>query len=86
MLKSNPKPMTLSQITNTKILSLNTSKLKQFLSLKMSIEQIFTMEKSQRTKFQKKKKKKTLTLKKISKNKKFFTMRISTNHLNKKYS
>ena len=47
--------MTLSQITNTKILSLNTTKLKQFLSLKMSIEQIFTMEKSQRTKFQKKK-------------------------------
>jgi hypothetical protein len=34
ILKSNPKPMTLSQITNTKILSLNTSKLKQFLSLK----------------------------------------------------
>jgi hypothetical protein len=57
ILKSNPKPMTLIQITNTKILSLNKSKLKQFLSLKMSIEQIFTMEKSQRTKFQKKKKK-----------------------------
>jgi hypothetical protein len=55
ILKSNPKPMTLSQITNTKILSLNTSKLKQFLSLKMSIEQIFRMEKSQTTKFQKKK-------------------------------
>jgi hypothetical protein len=53
ILKSNPMPMTLSQITNTKILSLNTSKLKQFLSLKMSIEQIFTIEKSQRTKFQK---------------------------------
>jgi hypothetical protein len=33
-LKSDPEPMTLSQITNTKILSLNTSKLKQFLSLK----------------------------------------------------
>jgi hypothetical protein len=32
--KSNPEPMTLSQITNTKILSFNTSKLKQFLSLK----------------------------------------------------
>jgi flagellar biosynthesis protein FliP len=55
ILKSNPKPMTLSQITNTKILSLNTSKLKQFLSLKMSIEQIFTMEKSERTKKKKKK-------------------------------
>jgi hypothetical protein len=82
ILKSNPKPMTLSQITNTKILSLNTSKLKQFLSLKMSIEQIFTMEKSQRTKFQKKLKK----LKKISKNKKFFTMRISKNANNKKSS
>jgi hypothetical protein len=82
ILKSDSKPMTLSQITKTKILSLTTSKLKPFLSLKMSIEQIFTMEKSQGTKFQKKKK----TLKKISKNKKFFTMRISTNHLNKKYS
>jgi hypothetical protein len=34
ILKSNPKPMTLSQITNTKILSLNKSKPKQFLSLK----------------------------------------------------
>jgi hypothetical protein len=34
MLKSDPEPKTLSQITNTKILSLNTSKLKQFLSLK----------------------------------------------------
>jgi hypothetical protein len=34
ILKSDPEPMTLSQITNTKILSLNTSKLKQFLSLK----------------------------------------------------
>jgi hypothetical protein len=34
ILKSNPEPMTLSQITNTKILSLNMSKLKQFLSLK----------------------------------------------------
>jgi hypothetical protein len=51
ILKSNPKPMTLIQITNTKILSLNTRKLKQFLSPKMSIEQIFTMEKSQGTKF-----------------------------------
>jgi hypothetical protein len=79
ILKSNPKPMTLSQITNTKILSLNTSKLKQFLSLKMSIEQIFRMEKSQTTKFQKKK-----NIKKISKNKKFFTMRISKNANNKK--
>jgi hypothetical protein len=52
ILKSNPKPMTLSQRTITKILSLNMSKFKQFLSLKMSkfkqflslkmsIEQIF---------------------------------------------
>jgi hypothetical protein len=56
ILKSDPKPMTLSQITNTKILSLNTSKLKQFLSLKMSIEQIFTMEQSQRKNLKKKKK------------------------------
>jgi hypothetical protein len=66
ILKSNPKPMTLSQITNTKILSLNTSKLKQFVSLKVSIEQIFIMEQSQRTK---KKKKKKISTKKISKNK-----------------
>ena len=50
-LKSDLKPMILSQITNTKILSLNTSKLKQFLSLKLHIEQIFIMEQ-----FQKKKK------------------------------
>jgi hypothetical protein len=34
ILKSNPKPMTLSQTTNTKILSLNRSKLTQFLSFK----------------------------------------------------
>jgi hypothetical protein len=72
--------MTLSQITNTKILSHNTSKLKQFLSLKMSIAKIFIMEQSQRT-FKKKK-----TPLKISKNKKFFTMRISKNANNKKYS
>ena len=31
ILKSDPEPMTVSQIINTKILSLNTSKLKQFL-------------------------------------------------------
>jgi hypothetical protein len=34
ILKFDPEPMTLSQITNTKILSLNKSKPKQFLSLK----------------------------------------------------
>jgi hypothetical protein len=34
ILKFSPKPMTPSQITNTKILSLIMSKLKQFLSLK----------------------------------------------------
>jgi hypothetical protein len=84
ILKSNPKPMTLSQITNTKILSLNTSKLKQFFSLKLSIEKIFIMEQSQRTIFFffffKK------PPQKISKNKKFFTMRISKNANNKKSS
>ena len=57
--------MTLSQITNTKILNLNMSKLKQFLSLKMSIEQIFTMEQFQRKNFKKKN-----HHEKISKNKK----------------
>ena len=34
ILKSDPEPMIVSQIINTKILSLNMSKLKQFLSLK----------------------------------------------------
>ena len=50
VLISDTNPIILSQITNTKILSLNTSKLKQFLSLKVSIEQIFTMEQSQKKK------------------------------------
>jgi hypothetical protein len=75
ILKFDPNPMTLSQITNTKILSLNTSKLKQFLSLKLSIEQIFTMEQSQRKNFKNK-----------NLHEKIFTMRISKNANIKKYS
>ena len=79
--KSNPKPMIPSQITNIKILSLNTSKLKQFLSFKDEQENLCNGTIS-KNKISKKKK----PPRKICKNKKFFTMRISKNANNKKSS
>jgi CRISPR/Cas system-associated endonuclease Cas3-HD len=79
-LKSDPEPMTLSQITNIKILSLNTSKLKQFLSLKD--EQL--NKSSQWNNLKEKTSKKKKTSMKKSLRIKIFTMRISKNANNKK--
>jgi hypothetical protein len=62
ILKSDPEPMTLCQITNAKILSLNTSKLKQFLSLKDEQLNKSSQQNNLKENISKKKKKSTKSL------------------------